>query len=521
MQNPHAETIEFGARHYLSIFTILSLLGFSVFAAFDLKLADELTLRIRDIVLAEFDWLFVFTVTLVLVSTIALIAHPGAAMKLGKDDEVPEFSRLSWFSMLFSAGLGSGLLYWGTAEPITHFGSNPFALMDGLTAGSTAAATQAITVTIFHWGLHGWGLYVIAALAIGLSAYRFNHPLTFSSALIPLFGEKMMSGKLGTVVDLIALYGTVFGMATSVGLTVGSMNATLEPLLGIKITVYNQVAIILAVSVLGIFSAVSGVQKGIKRLSEFNIWLSLGLLTIIVVLGPTWYLLSSIPVNLVDYAVNVIPMGFWISDSKDGVAWQGAWSIFYWGWWLAWTPFVALFVARISRGRTIREFTLGVLLVPSLITIIWMSVFGGTALHQELVEPGVVSSVVADNYALGLIETIRGLQVPALETPILVLVGILLLTWLITSLDSATLVVCHILRMDHIPGMKVFWGFILGGVTCTLLLIGGITALQAASIIIGLPMAILVLLTLLSVVKMIFQFQSSAATGEELNRGST
>ena len=287
--------------------------------------------------------------------------------------------------------------------------------------------------------------------------------------------------------------------------------------LGIEITVYNQVAIILAVSTLGVLSAVSGVQKGIRRLSEFNIWLSLLLLIVIVLLGPTWYLLSSIPVNLVDYVVNVIPMGFWISDSVEGVAWQGAWSIFYWGWWLAWTPFVALFVARISRGRTVREFTLGVLLVPSLITVIWMSVFGGTALHQELVEPGVVSSVVANNYALGLVETIHGLQVPSLETPILMLVALLLLTWLITSLDSATLVVCHILRMDHIPGMKVFWGFILGGVTCTLLLIGGITALQAASIIIGLPMAILVLLTLLSVVKMIFQFRLPAASQEILN----
>ena len=517
MQIHPDKTVEFGARHYLSVFTIFTLLAFSVFAALDLTLADELTLKLRDIVLAEFDWLFVFTVTLVLISAIALIAHPGAGMKLGKDDEEPEFSRLSWFSMLFSAGLGSGLLYWGTAEPITHFGSNPFALMDGLTAGSAQAATQAITVTVFHWGLHGWGLYVIAALAIGLSSYRFNHPLTFSSALIPLFGEKMMSGKFGTGVDLIALYGTIFGMATSVGLTVGSMNATLEPLLGIEITVYNQVAIILAVSTLGVLSAVSGVQKGIRRLSEFNIWLSLLLLIVIVLLGPTWYLLSSIPVNLVDYAVNVIPMGFWISDSVEGVAWQGAWSIFYWGWWLAWTPFVALFVARISRGRTIREFTLGVLLVPSLITVIWMSVFGGTALHQELVEPGVVSSVVANNYALGLVETIHGLQVPSLETPILMLVALLLLTWLITSLDSATLVVCHILRMDHIPGMKVFWGFILGGVTCTLLLIGGITALQAASIIIGLPMAILVLLTLLSVVKMIFQFRLPAASQEILN----
>ncbi len=501
-----ATTVEFGARHHLSIFTIFTLAGFSALAALDPELTDRLTQSLRDSIIDRFGGLFVVSVSLVLVTTIALVAHPGAGTKIGGDDEAPEFSRLSWFSMLFSAGLASGLLYWGTAEPVTHFGANPFTSMDGLEPGSAAAATRAITVTIFHWGLHGWGLYVIAALAIGLSAWRFHYPLTFSSALIPLFGEKILTTRVRTIIDLVALYGTVFGMATSIGLTTGSMNATLEPLFGITMTVYNQVAIVLVVSTLGVLSAVSGVRKGIRRLSEVNIWLSLLLVGVILLLGPAGFLLESIPANLADYAVNVIPMGLWIADSPDDTIWQGDWTIFYWGWWLAWTPFVALFIARISRGRTIREFILGTLLVPSLITVIWMSVFGGTAIHQEMLEPGTIAAAVSENYALGLTATIHGLNVPWMEIPLLALTALLLLTWLITSLDSATLVVCHLLHVNHVPWMKVFWGFILGAVTCSLILAGGIAALQAASIIVGLPMVVLVLLCLLSVFRMIFRF---------------
>ncbi|MGD8418272.1 MAG: BCCT family transporter [Pseudomonadales bacterium] len=501
-------TVVFGARHRLSAFAILSLAAFSVFAALDLDAAKRITIGMRDAVTGHFDWLFVAVVSGVLLLAIGLLFLPGASRRIGRDDELPEFSRWSWFAMLFSAGLASGLVYWGTAEPVTHFGGNPFVSAD---ADGRLAATRAVTITVFHWGLHGWGLYAIAGLAIGLSAYRQGRPLTFSAALAPVIGDRLASGWVGHAVDLLALYGTVFGVATSIGLAVGSMNATIEPLGTVPFNLYSQLGMVLLVSTLGVLSVLSGVARGIRRLSEFNVWLSLALMAAIVVVGPTTWLMTQLPANVADYAVNALPMGFWIADDAAGHAWQSAWTVFYWGWWLAWTPFVALFIARISRGRTVREFILGVLIVPSLVVIVWMTIFGETAIYEDLTTQGVVSSAVSADYSLGLVVTIGNLPFPALHTLLLGVVAVLLFTWLITSLDSATLVICHILHLDHLGSMKILWGFLVGGVTCTLMLIGGIEALQAASIIIGLPMAILMLAMSAAAVKLIVGAAPQAA----------
>ncbi|HIG43198.1 MAG TPA: hypothetical protein EYQ14_22040 [Gammaproteobacteria bacterium] len=268
---------------------------------------------------------------------------------------------------------------------------NPHQVSAGLDAASAEAASNAITVTVFHWGLHGWGLYVLAGLAISMSAYRDGQPLTFSSALTPLLGNRRFSKPAYSIIDFLALFGTIFGVATSLGLAVSAMNAALEPLLGIEFSLFNQIAILTVVCVLGIGSVLSGVSNGIRRLSEMNIWISLGLLLVIFVLGPTAYLASLLPVNLLDYMVNVIPMGLWAGSSTADDDWLSAWTIFYWGWWLAWTPFVSVFIARISRGRTIREFILAVLFVPVLLTVVWMTVFGGIGIFQELEQTGSVS----------------------------------------------------------------------------------------------------------------------------------
>lgn len=365
------------------------------------------------------------------------------------------------------------------------------------------SATRAVTVTAFHWGLHGWGLYAVTGLAIGLAAYRRGQPLTFSAALAPILGDRAIAGWPGRLVDLLALYGTVFGVATSIGLAAGSMNAALEPLIGLPFGDHFQIVIVLLVSSLGVASVLSGVAKGIRRLSEFNVWLSLALVAIIIGIGPTAWLLSSLASNASDYLANVLPMGFWLAGDETGHEWQTAWTVFYWGWWLAWTPFVALFIARISKGRSIREIILGVLFVPVLVVLVWMTVFGGTALHQEMASTGAVSTAVESNYSLGLIAMITNLVTGSLQTALLAVVALLLFTWLITSLDSATLVICHTLHMDHLRSMKVLWGFILGGVTCTLMLVGGLESLQAASIIVGLPMAVLVLLFAASAVVLV------------------
>ena len=490
----------FGAKHRLSLFVIVSLILFSGYAAFDLEAANTVTIAARDTVTGHFDWLLTTTVSLVLLVAFVVALLPQDSRRLGHDDERPEFSRWCWFAMLFSAGLASGLVYWGAAEPITHFGTNPFS---GDGADPQSAATTAVTITVFHWGLHGWGLYAVAGLAIAVSAYRGNKPLTFSTAFVPLLGERMVESAVGRTIDVLALYGTVFGVATSIGLAVASMNATIEPLSGLPFTLTSQIAIVILVCALGVLSVLSGVAKGIRRLSELNVWLSMALVLTIVVVGPTAWILQSLPTNAADYAINVIPMGFWVADEPVGQAWQTARTVFYWGWWLAWTPFVAMFIARISRGRTIREFILGVLFVPVLVVVSWMTVFGGTALHQEMADAGSISGPVAADCGLGLVAMIDQLANSYLHTALLAVIAFLLFTWLITSLDSATLVICHILKVQDNGSMKVLWGVVLGAVTCTLMLIGGIQALQAASIIIGLPLAVLMLLICVAAIKLV------------------
>lgn len=474
----------------LSLIALGSLFVLVATAAVDLELANRVTVTLRDAVTSGFDWLFVGTVTFALLAAAAVIAMPSASLRLGSSSDRPEFSRLSWFAMLFSAGLASGLVYWGTAEPMTHFIDNPFATV-GLSPAEQASL--ATTITVFHWGLHGWGLYAIVGLAIALSAFRHGNRLTFSSALTPIFGASFCDTIAGRAVDLLAVFGTVFGVATSIGLAVSSMNATLQPLTGIEVSTSVKLGIVAVVCILAVLSVLSGVERGIRRLSECNVWLSLALLITLFLLGPTLWLLVAFPNNLIEYAISALPMGLFIADSAEDLSWQTDWTIFYWGWWLAWTPFVALFIARISKGRTVREFVLGVLAVPPLVVIVWMTVFGGIGLHQEMAEPGVMSAVVTDDYSQGLVAMIGALPVPELHSVLLAIVAVLLFSWLITSLDSATLVVCHLLRQQDSPRVKVLWGTVLGAVTATLILVGGLTALQAASIIIGLPMAIVML----------------------------
>jgi len=283
-------------------------------------------------------------------------------------------------------------------------------------------------------------------------------------------------------------------VATSIGITVGIMNASIEPLTGLTFNLENQIGFLVIVACLGVFSAVSGVARGIRRISEINVWVSLALLIMFVLIGPTLFQLSALLENFFAYAAAVLPMGFYMAGDESGTSWQSGWTVFYWGWWLAWTPFVALFVARISRGRTIREFILGVLFAPTLVVIIWMSVFGGTAISVELSQPGSISTAAAQDYSLAMAATIKALPLAEIHALLFLIVSFLLFTWLITSLDSATLVICHILNSDLIVGMKVLWGFMLSAVAGTLLIIGGIEALQAASIIIGLPMAFVMLM---------------------------
>lgn len=461
-------------------------------SALSIEVSGAALIAAKDWVVHYFDWLFVWLATVALVVVAIVGVHPAGKLRLGPDDEPPVFGRMAWFSMLFSAGLASGLLYWATAEPVIHFQANPLLGEAGIVPATPEAVGTALRITVLHWGLHGWAFYVIAALAIGVQGYRHGRPLTFRSALYPILGDRYIDRWPGLTVDLIALFGTVCGVATSIGLAAAGMNATLNSLLGLEVNLTYQMAIVFGVCTLGVFSALSGLERGIRYLSEVNVWISGALLAAVLILGPSFFLFETLAGTLVDYVIHFLPTGAWLADSAEGQAWQADWTVFYWGWWLAWTPFVALFIARISKGRTIREFVFAVMLVPALVIIVWMSVFGGTALHQELAQSGAVSQAVNQDYSLGLVTVLAKLGPAWLTQSLIAVAAFLLFTWLITSLDSATLVICHLLGAEEAPAAKVFWGFALAAVTVSLMAVGGVSALQAASVVVGLPLALVV-----------------------------
>jgi len=470
---------------------VITVAGFVTGAAFSIDAASAILIAAKDWVVRSFDWLFVLVATLSVIGVAGLAIHPRANVRLGPDDSRPEFGYVAWFSMLFSAGLASGLLYWATAEPILHYQGNPFIAMAG---GDPAAAavTTAMRLTVLHWGLHGWAFYVLAGLGIAIYSYRHGRALSFRSALYPILGEQVDRWP-GLAVDLVAVFGTVCGVATSIGISAAALNATLGSLFGLTVSVTNQIAIVFGVCVLGILSALSGLARGIRRLSELNVWVSGLLLLVLVAIGPTLFVGSVLAETLLDYSIYVLPTGMWLAETSEQQDWQASWTIFYWGWWLAWTPFVGLFIARISKGRTVREFIVAVMMVPTAVTLVWMSVLGGIALHQELANPGSVSVAVNQDYSLGIVAVIENFGLPTIGTGLMLTVAFLLFTWLITSLDSATLVLCHLVGTDEDARAKVFWGFALASVTATLLLVGGLPALQAASIVIGLPLAVILL----------------------------
>lgn len=460
----------------------------------------------KYLVVGHFDWLFVLVVNVAMAISFVFAVHPAGRLRLGAEDARPEFSRLSWFAMLFSAGLASGLLYWAAAEPILHAQSNPFLGSSGVGGSGGDAETSAMRVTLLHWGMHGWALYVVAALSIAISVYRHDQPLRFRSALYPLLGPEKLEGWLGGSIDLLALLGTVAGVATSIGLSAVSINATFAAMVGIEVGPSQQIAIIFSVCALGISSALMGLKRGIRRLSELNVWVSTGLLLAFILIGPTFLLFKLFASTLVDYVLTAIPAGIWLGQSASDRAWQADWTIFYWGWWLAWTPFVSLFIARISKGRTIREFVLAILFVPSLVTVVWMVALGGTALFLESSVAGSISDPVNRDFGLGLVAVIDRLGPHWVAQGLVAVASFLLLTWLITSLDSAVLVICHLLGVEEVSAAKVFWGICLAAVAALLLRAGGLVALQSASIVLGFPLALIMLAVAAGLLKdLIFQ----------------
>lgn len=484
-----------GMNPIMGILSMVMILGFVAFTIQDVEYSGDVFAQGKDFIIDALDWFYVLVVTVCLFLVIWLLFSRFGSVKLGKDDDEPDFSTFSWICMLFSAGLGSGLIYWGVAEPMYHIQDNPFLAHEGIEPGSVEAAVVAVRLTNFHWGFHGWALYVLVGLSLAYFAYRRGLPLSLRSALYPVLKEKIY-GPWGHAVDLIGVFGTIFGLATSLGLGVGPIAAGLEELGWLSNTTTNQMILIGVITILGTTSAASGVSRGVRILSEVNVWASIGLLLLFLILGPTAFILGMVISSAGDYLWNVIPMGFWI-DSDPERQWQSWWTIFYWGWWIAWCPFVGLFIARVSKGRTIRQFCFCVLMVPTSVVILWMGVFGGAAVGVDLFNDAGVVDAVNNDYATGVFQTIAGFGYDWLVTPITILTTILLISWFVTSSDSGTLVMCTMLSMgDEHPPIKfrIFWGVTSGVVAGVLLLAGGLSALQTASIVAGLPIAVMLLL---------------------------
>lgn len=498
-----------GANSFMAITAAALVMVFLAFTIFNLELADKAYVGLQRLISTRLATYFVWLVTAIAGFALLVALSPFGAVKLGGDDEQPAFGYFSWFAMLFSAGVGTGILFWSVAEPMIHYQGNPFIELAGIEPNTEAAAIVAQRITLFHWGIHGWAIYAVIGLCLAYFSYRKGLPLSVRSTMYPLLGNRIY-GPLGHAIDLLAIFSTVFGIATSLGLGASQMNGGLNYLFGIEISALNQVILIIVVSAIATLSAVSGVRRGIRRLSEFNIWLSLVLIAFVLAAGPTVTLIWSFLVGTADYLMEFVTMGVWVDPDKSS-GWQGTWTIFYWGWWIAWGPFVGMFMARISRGRTIRQYLFGTLIVPTIAGFFWLCVFGATAFNIEQTGVGGLVEVVNTDMTAALFKTIEFLDVEWATWTMVLLSTILIVTWFVTSSDSGTLVICTMLSIgDTRPPRKfrIFWGMAVGLVAGALLLAGGLQTLQAASTAIAVPFSVVILLMMVGLSKSLWQTET-------------
>lgn len=437
-------------------------------------------------IIRDFGWFYILAVAFFLVFVIFLMMSRYGDVKLGADDSEPEYSYLSWFAMLFSAGMGIGLLFFGVAEPIQHYALPPVG--DGRTIES---ARQSMVLTFFHWGLHAWAIYIVVGLALAYFAFRRGLPLTLRSSLFPLIGNRI-HGPIGHAIDIFAVLGTMFGVATSLGFGVLQVNAGFAHLFGLPVTPQVQIILIVVITGLATLSAGTGLNKGVKRLSELNIILAIALLLFVLAAGSTVFLLSAYVQNIGSYLGAVVQRTFRMYAYEPN-SWLGSWTLFYWGWWISWSPFVGMFIARISHGRTIREFVGGVLLVPVLFTFLWMTVFGNTAIALDLGGVAPIVQTVASNLPVALFEVLEHLPFPLITSG---LATLLVITFFVTSADSGALVIDMITSggaTNPPVWQRVFWACCAGLVAAVLLLAGGLQALQTAAIASALPFAVIMI----------------------------
>lgn len=476
--------------------TVILVAASVAYGAIAPKSFEDVTAKMQTFITSTFGWYYLILVTVIVIFCVFLIFSPMGTIRLGKPDEKPEYTRGTWFAMLFSAGMGIGLVFWGAAEPLSHYMTPPTA-----EGGTDLAIKESMRYTFFHWGIHAWGIYAIVALALAYSKFRKDEPGLISATLKPIFGDKM-NGPLGTIIDVLAVFATVVGVATTLGFGAAQINGGLSYLLDIPNNFTVQAIIIGIVTVLFMISAWSGLSKGIKYLSNTNMVLAVLLLVLVFFIGPTLLILNMFTDTIGAYIQNIAAMSFRIAPlNEEHRTWINGWTIFYWAWWISWSPFVGIFIARVSRGRTIREFLIGVLLLPALVSFFWFAVFGTSAI--EVQQAGAALSDLKTEEVL--FAVFNGFE----WSTILSVIAITLIgTFFITSADSATFV----LGMQTTYGsltppnyVKLTWGLAQSTVALILLYSGGLQALQNALIVAALPFSVIMALMMVSLYKSLNQ----------------
>ncbi|MBN8202294.1 glycine betaine uptake BCCT transporter [Bacillus sp. NTK034] len=477
---------------YISVGILLLLVLFGVFVPDSL---ESVTANVQAFITDKFGWYYLILVSFIVIVCLYFLISPLGRIKLGKQDDKPEFSRPTWFAMLFSAGMGIGLVFWGAAEPIYHYAvGSP----TGGEVGTDQAIRNAMRYTYFHWGIHAWAIYGIVALVLAYFNFRHGEPGLISATLKPILGEHTQKAA-GKIIDILSVVATVIGVATTLGFGAVQINGGLSYLFGIPVSITVQFIIVVIVTVLFMISAWSGLGKGIKILSNANMILAAVLFLLTFFLGPSLFILNLFTNTLGSYLQNLPGMSLRIAPLNPEVReWINGWTIFYWAWWIAWAPFVGIFIARVSKGRTIREFVFGVLLVPSLIGFIWFATFGGTAMLQEHNGVAKISELATEEALFGVFSNFP------MGAVLSVIAILLICTFFITSADSGTYVLGMMTTNgSHHPGnkIKMVWGILLAAISLVLLYSGGLQALQNTMIAAALPFSVIMALMTFSLIK--------------------
>ncbi|MEC9038085.1 MAG: BCCT family transporter [Pseudomonadota bacterium] len=438
-------------------------------------------------------WFYILAVSSLLIFLLGLAVSRYGSIRLGADDSRPDYSNLTWFTMLFAAGIGTILMFWGVAEPVSHFANPPF---DGVKGGTEQAATDAMTIALYHFGLHTWTIFAMPGLAIGYFAYRHNLPMRISSLFYPILGERIF-GPWGWAVDVIAVLGTLFGVATSLGLGTLQLNSGLNYLFGVPSAGWVQVLLITVIASIAATSVALGLDKGVRRLSQLNILLAIVLLLFVFMVGPTVFIAEGMVQSVGDYFDALPWLAFWTETFRES-DWQRNWTLFYWAWTISWAPYVGIFIARISRGRTIREFVAGVLFAPTAFTLVWFGIFGLSAINVEMNGLVALADQVQRDPSVAIFAFLDAFPLAEAASALSVVIIVIFFT---TSSDSASLVIDMLTRRDDQPSLirqRIFWAAAQGVIAATLLLAGGLDALQNVITSLGLPFCILLLFMAMS-----------------------